>query len=55
VWEKHKAPKNDNKYVSENHEYILMYAKNKNNFIINKMPRTEENLSSFSNADNDPR
>ena len=29
VWEKHKAPKNDNKYVTTNHEYILVYAKEK--------------------------
>ena len=40
VWEKHKAPKNDNKYVTINHEYILVYAKNKEKFIIKKDPRS---------------
>ena len=55
VWEKHKAPKNDNQYVTTNHEYILCYAKNKENFIIKKDSRSEENLKSFKNEDNDPR
>lgn len=55
VWEKHKAPKNDNKYVTINHEYILVYAKNKEKFIIKKDPRSEDNLSGFKNEDNDPR
>lgn len=55
VWEKHKAPKNDNKYVTMNHEYILVYAKNKEKFIIKKDPRSEDNLSGFKNEDNDPR
>ncbi len=55
IWEKHKAPKNDNKYVTSNHEYILMFSKNKQNFIINKDKRTDENLKTFSNPDNDPR
>lgn len=55
IWEKHKAPKNDNKYVTINHEYILVYAKNKEKFIIKKDARDEENLSSFKNEDNDSR
>ena len=55
IWEKHKAPKNDNKYVTENHEYILMYSKYKDNYVLNKLPRSEKNISSFSNPDNDPR
>ena len=55
IWEKHKAPKNDNKYITENHEYILMYARDKDKFKINKIPRSEKNLNSFSNPDNDKR
>ena len=55
IWEKHKAPKNDNKYVTLNHEYILFYAKNKEKFIINKLPRSKKNLASFKNPDNDSR
>lgn len=55
IWEKHKAPKNDNKYVAANHEYILLYAKDKNSFVIKKDTRSEDNLNSFRNKDNDPR
>ena len=55
IWEKHKAPKNDNKYVTLNHEYILFYTKNKEKFIINKLTRSEKNLANFKNPDNDPR
>ena len=55
VWEKHKAPKNDNKYVTANHEYILLYARDKDSFNIKKDPRSEENINSFKNEDNDPR
>lgn len=55
IWEKHKAPKNDNKYISLNHESILMYAKSKEQTILNLLPRSEKNISSFANPDNDPR
>ena len=55
VWEKHKAPKNDNKYITMNHEYILVFAKNKDDFIIKKDIRSDKNLSGFKNEDNDPR
>ena len=34
---------------------ILVYAKNKEKFIIKKDPRSEDNLSGFKNEDNDPR
>jgi len=55
IWEKHKAPKNDNRYVTENHEYILMYSKSKENFNLKKLPRSEKNIESFKNPDNDER
>lgn len=55
VWEKHKAPKNDNKYVTMNHEYILMYARDKENFVIKMDDRNDQNIATFKNEDNDPR
>lgn len=55
VWQKNFAPKNDNKYISTSHEYILMYAKNKNLYNRNLVPRSEKNNSSYSNPDNDFR
>ena len=53
VWQKAFAPKNDNKYISNSHEYIVLYAKNKLLFNRNLLPRT--NTDGYSNPDNDPR
>lgn len=55
VWERAYAPKNDAKYVSNSHDYILMYAKQIDNFKIGRLPRTEEANARYSNPDNDPR
>ncbi len=55
VWQKNFAPKNDNKYISISHEYILMYAKNINKYDRKLLPRSEKNNSGYSNPDNDPR
>ena len=55
VWQKIHSTKNDAKYLSNSHEYILCYAKNINSTIINLLPRTEKMNARFSNPDNDPR
>lgn len=55
VWEKNFAPKNDHKYISESHEYSLMYAKSKDKYKRILLPRTDENNKGYSNPDNDPR
>ena len=55
IWERAFAPKNDAKYFSESHDYIIIFAKNINNFQIGKLPRTEEANARYKNPDNDPR
>ena len=55
VWERAYSPKNDAKYISNSHDYVLMYAKNIENFKIGRLPRTEEANSRYKNPDNDPR
>lgn len=55
IWERAFAPKNDAKYLSASHDYILMYAKTLSSFEIGKLPRTEEANSRYKNPDNDPR
>lgn len=55
IWERAFAPKNDAKYISNSHDYILMYAKQIENFRIGRLPRTEEANARYSNPDNDPR
>lgn len=55
IWERAFAPKNDAKYFSASHDFILVYAKNLINFQIGKLPRTEEANARYKNPDNDPR
>ena len=55
IWERAFAPKNDAKYFSDSHDYIVIYAKNLIDFKIGKLPRTEEANSRYKNPDNDPR
>lgn len=55
IWERAYAPKNDAKFISNSHDYVLMFAKNLNYFKIGRLPRTEEANARYSNPDNDPR
>ena len=55
IWERAYSPKNDAKYVSISHDYILFYAKKSDYFKIGRLPRTEEANARYSNPDNDPR
>lgn len=55
IWERAFSPKNDAKYLSDSHDYILIFAKNINMFAIGKLPRTEEMNARYKNPDNDPR
>ncbi|WP_299281579.1 site-specific DNA-methyltransferase [uncultured Porphyromonas sp.] len=55
IWERAFAPKNDAKYVSNSHDYVLMYARQIDNFKIGRLPRTAEANARYSNPDNDPR
>jgi len=55
IWQKVYAPKNSAKYFSEDHEYVIIYAKIKHLWLPNLMPRSEEADSRYSNPDNDPR
>jgi len=55
VWERAFAPKNDAKFISNSHDYIIMYAKSIDDFKIGRLPRTAEADARYSNPDNDPR
>ena len=55
IWEKKYAPANDAKWLSDNHDYILLYAKNKNLWHPQLLPRSEEMNGRYTNRDNDPR
>ena len=55
IWERAFSPKNDAKYISNSHDYVLMYALDLEKFTIGRLPRTEEANARYSNPDNDPR
>ena len=55
IWERAYAPKNDARFISNSHDYVLMFAKNINNFVIGRLPRTVEADARYANPDNDPR
>lgn len=56
VWQKRTSP-DMRAVISDGHEYILVYAKDKEAFkkTRNKLPLSEEQAASYSNPDNDPR
>ncbi len=55
IWQKIHSTKNDAKYFSDNHEYILCYARRIDDAKINLLDRSEAMNARYQNPDNDPR
>ena len=55
TWYKRVSPANDAKYFSSDHEYVVVYAKNKDQWHPHRLPRSTEQLKNYKNPDNDPR
>ena len=55
VWERAYSPKNDARFISNSHDYILMYSKNIERFVIGRLERSEDANARYKNPDNDPR
>ncbi|HCQ9935528.1 TPA: site-specific DNA-methyltransferase [Acinetobacter baumannii] len=55
IWQKIHSTKNDAKYFSNSHEYVLCYSKSIMDVSIGLLPRTETMNARFTNPDNDPR
>lgn len=55
VWHSKYTVANDTRYLSQQHEYVLFYAKNKDLIEKLRLPRTEEMNERYTNSDNDPR
>ena len=55
VWQKKHTRANDARWFSDNHDHIVVYAKRKEYWKINLLPREERQNERFSNPDNDPR
>ena len=55
IWEKKFAPQNDAKWLSDNHDHIICYAKTKELWRPHLLPRTKEANDRYKNMDDDPR
>ena len=55
IWEKKFSPQNDAKWLSDSHDFILVYALKKDLWRPNLLPRTNEMDARYKNPDNDPR
>ncbi|MGN8425279.1 site-specific DNA-methyltransferase [Helicobacter pylori] len=55
IWEKKYSPQNHTKWFSDNHDFILLYAKDKEIWRPNLLPRTSEMDARYKNLDNDER
>ena len=54
IWERAFSPKNDAKFFSVSHDYVLIYARSIEAFSIGLLPRSAESDARYKNPDNDP-
>ena len=55
IWQKVYAPKSSAKHFSDDHDFVLVYARDKETWTPNALPRTESQDAVYRNPDNDPR
>ncbi len=55
IWQKKYAPQNDTKWLSDNHDFIMVYAKDKMFWRPQLLPRSSDMDARYKNPDNDPR
>ena len=55
IWQKVYSPKNSARHFSEDHDYIVVYARDAETWTPRLLPRTEEMEARYANPDNDPR
>lgn len=55
VWEKKYAPKADSKFLSSSHDFLIVFAKNIEKLLLNRLGKTEKQTDRYVNKDDDPR
>src|SRR5258705_10145369 len=55
IWQKVFSPKNSALYFSEDHDYVIIYARNKEIWRPELLPRSDSAESRYENSDDDPR
>lgn len=55
IWQKVYAPKSSARHFSEDHDYLVVYARNAQQWVPNLLPRTADQNADYKNPDNDKR
>ena len=55
IWNMMDSPKNSARHLSEDHEYVVIYALNKDKWHPNPLARSDAMIARYKNPDNDPR
>lgn len=55
IWQKKYSTKSDSKFLSESHDYVLVYARSFDKLELAGLERTEAQNAIYKNPDNDPR
>lgn len=55
IWQTRKSPDNDETFLTPIHNYVVCYAKKRDQLVFNHLSRTAETDDRYDNLDNDPR
>ena len=55
IWQKVYSPKNTAQHFSDDHEYVVVYARTRARWKPNPVPRSEQQNKAYKNPDGDPR
>lgn len=55
IWQKKYAPANDAKWFSDDHDFVLSFARSREHWRPTRLPRNEAQDAMYSNPDDDPR
>jgi adenine-specific DNA-methyltransferase len=55
IWQKMYSPKSSARFLSVEHDYVIVYARDADRWTPNLLPRGDEQNGRYNNPDNDPR
>ena len=55
VWQKAYTSNQTARHLSDTHDHVLLYARHSSSLAVGKLSRSEEQIASFKNPDDDPR
>lgn len=55
IWQKRFSPNSTAQWISDSHDHVIVYAKDKSKWVRNLLPREVKHNDAYKNPDNDPR